>query len=85
MSNQYKPTEVSPPGESLEELLQERGLTSADLAARMGRDPEDIDEIIRGGPITPEMALQLEHALTGPSAQFWNNREATYREWLAGR
>ena len=86
MSNEttsYKPDHVSPPGESLAELLESRGMTQAELAARTGRPKQHINEIVAGkAPITQDMAIQLERSLGAP-ASFWNNREARYREQVA--
>jgi HTH-type transcriptional regulator/antitoxin HigA len=83
VENQYIPDEVSPPGETLLEVLEERGITQADLADRMGRPRKTINEIIKGkAAITPETALQLERVL-GVPASFWNNREKNYREFVA--
>lgn len=80
---QYKPDSVTPPGETLTELLQEKGMTQAELAERTGRPKKTINEIIKGKTaITPETAIQFERVLGAP-ASFWNNRERTYREWLA--
>lgn len=86
MSNEtisYAPDHVSPPGETLAELLESRGMTQAELAARTGRPKQHINEIVAGkAPITQDMAIQLERSLGAP-ASFWNNREARYREHLA--
>lgn len=83
IQNQYTPDYVSPPGETLQEILEERGMTQAELAERTGRPKKTINEIINGkAAITPETALQLELVL-GISASFWNNRERQYREYLA--
>lgn len=83
IKNQYEPDFVTPPGETLEDVLDERGISQAALAERMGRTPKMINEIIKGkAPITEETALQLERVL-GIPAQFWNNRERIYREHLA--
>lgn len=83
--NQYVPDEVSPPGETLSEVLAEHGITQADLAERTGRPRKTIDEIIKGkAAITPETAIQLERVL-GVPATFWNRRERQYREHLAKR
>ncbi len=82
-SNEYCPTEVSPPGVTLRELLEQRGISQAELAGRMGRPKKTINEIIRGkAAITPETALQLELVLR-VEAEFWNRREQGYREYLA--
>lgn len=83
--NQYRPDEVSPPGETLLEVLEERGITQAELAERTGRPRKTINEIIKGKTaITPETALQLERVL-GVPASFWNARETLYREFIAKR
>lgn len=83
--NEYQPDVVSPPGDTLEELLEERGMSQADLAERTGRSKKLINEIIQGkAPISAETALQLELVL-GTPARFWLEREQQYRESLARR
>ncbi len=83
IQNEYMPESVSPPGETLQELLEEKGMTQAELAQRMGRPKKTINEIVKGkAEITPDTSLQLERVLGIPSS-FWNNRERAYRESLA--
>jgi HTH-type transcriptional regulator/antitoxin HigA len=83
IQNQYGPDFVSPPGETLLETLEQRGMSQAELADRTGRPKKTINEIIKGkASITPKTALQLEMVL-GVPASFWNNRERQYREALA--
>lgn len=82
---EYTPDVVSPPGETLADLLLERGMTQADLADRTGRPRKTINEIIKGkASITAETALQLESVLGSP-ASFWINRQRAYDEYLARR
>jgi HTH-type transcriptional regulator/antitoxin HigA len=72
-----------PPGEYLAEVLEEIGMSQADLARRMGRPAQAINEIIRGNKsLTPETALQLEHVVDVP-AHIWLGLEAEYRLALA--
>ncbi len=79
----YQPTSVTPPGATLTDLLEERGMSQVELARRMGRPEKTISEIIHGkAAITPETALQLESVFNVP-AQFWVAREANYRAFLA--
>lgn len=79
----YLPDAISAPGETLHELLDERGITQKDLAARMGRPIKTINEIVKGkAQITPDTAVELERALGLPAA-FWNEREAHFRGYLA--
>jgi len=83
IQNQYVPDVVSPPGETLLEILEDRGMSQAELAERTGRPKKTINEIIKGKTaLTPETAIQLERVL-GTPASFWNNREQNYRDWLA--
>lgn len=85
IQNQYAPDRVSPPGDTLREVLHERGLTQSELATRMGRPQKTISEIMNGkAAITVDTALQLELVL-GIPASFWNAREQHYRQHLARR
>lgn len=80
---QYTPDKVSAPGNTLIDILEERSMTQAELAERTGRPLKTINEIVKGkAAITPETAIQLERVL-GVSAEFWNQREANYRAYLA--
>ena len=72
-----------PPGKVLAEELEARGMTQRELAARLGRPAQAINESIKGKKaITAETALELEKAL-GIGAQFWMNLEVNYRITLA--
>lgn len=83
LTTEYRPSRVSPPGETLIELLGERGLTQVELARRLDRPVKTINEIVKGKTaITPDTALQLERAL-GTPADFWLSRESAYRQWLS--
>jgi len=71
------------PGETLVELLEEKGMTQLELAERMGRPSKTINEIIKGkASITPETAIQLEGVFSVP-ASFWMNLESNYQVALA--
>lgn len=74
---------ISPPGDSLRETIEARGIPQKELALRMGRPLKTINEIIQAKTaITPETALQLERVLSIP-ADFWLERERRYRLKLA--
>jgi len=77
------PDWISPPGETILDVIEERGWNQADLAERMGYTRKHINQLIKGAAgITEEAALKLERVL-GSTAGFWLNREAQYREALA--
>jgi addiction module HigA family antidote len=79
----YERREVSAPGATLLDLLDERGITLAELAPRVGLTRTTVDCIVEGTePISAATALQLEHAL-GVPVDFWLTRDAHYREHLA--
>lgn len=81
--NQFLPDYASHPGETLQDILDELGMSQAALAQRMGRPKKTINEIIQGKTaITADTALQLELSL-GTPASFWLNREQHYREAVA--
>ncbi len=72
-----------PPGEYLEEILEDLEISQAELSRRMGRPAQAINEIIKGEKaITPETALQLEQVI-GVPAHVWSGLEAEYRLILA--
>ena len=83
LKNQYQPDVVTPPGDTLQDMLAALGMAKAELAARIGKTPKTINEIIKhGAPITPATAMELEKVF-GTPASFWNNRERRFRESLA--
>lgn len=76
----WNPTWTVSPGEVLAEILEERGMSQAELGRRMARPLKTISEIVTGkASITPETALQLERTL-GVSAATWLGLESRYRE-----
>lgn len=72
-----------PPGEYLEEVLAELGMTKEELARRMQRPASKLSHIFNGTKrITEETALQLEKVV-GVPAHIWTGLEAEYRLTLA--
>jgi len=79
----FKPNWVSPPGETIDELLEERGWAQADLAERLGMSPKHVSLLVHGkASITADTAVALASVL-GSTAEFWLRREANYRAGLA--
>lgn len=78
----YKPDYTLPPGVTLKEILEDRGMSQAELAVRAGLTEKTINLIIKGtAPISYETASKFEMALGSP-ASYWNSREAQYRSAL---
>lgn len=74
---EFKPDWVSPPGDTIAEIMEERGVCQAYLGALL------VSDLLSGElPIGEALAARLEETVGCP-AQFWLNREAQYREGLA--
>lgn len=74
---------LCPPGVTIQETLDAIGMTQAELAERMGRPKEKINELIKGkAPLTSNTAIQLERVI-GIPASFWLNMEREYRDELS--
>jgi len=75
-----KKTIATPPGATIREQLEDRGMTQKEFALRMDMSEKHISRLINGEVhLTPEVALRLEYVL-GIPAQFWNNLESIYQE-----
>ncbi len=74
------PDVAIPPGEYLAEEIEAREISQKELARRMGRPANAINEIINGKKaITADTALQLEAVMPEIPARFWLNLETDYR------
>lgn len=68
-----------PPGEHLADTLRELKMSQSELARRMGRPVQAINQIVNGSKaVTAETALQLED-VTGVPAHVWVRLEADYQ------
>lgn len=71
---------ATPPGATIKEQLNDRGMSQKEFAARMDMSEKHISKLINGSvQLTAETAVRLEMVL-GIPAMFWNNLEAIYRE-----
>jgi len=78
-----KNTIAIPPGATIREQLENRGMSQKEFALRMGMSEKHISRLINGKvELTPDVALRLESVL-GLPASFWNHMESMYREQLS--
>lgn len=78
-----KHTIATPPGATIQEQLEDRGMTQKSFALRMNLSENHVSQLINGDVrLTPEIAERLEMVL-GIPAGFWNNLEAIYQEKLS--
>lgn len=81
--NQFTPDVVFHPGDTLEEKLEEMGMSIKEFAVRTGKPEKTIIAVLKGNSsITPEMAIQFENVTRIP-ANFWINKQALYNEFVA--
>ena len=79
-SSGFNPDWVSPPGDTIADILRERGIPVAEFAAMMELTPAKTDELIRGVTLLTEPIAENLSRILGPSVRFWLKREAQYRE-----
>lgn len=74
---------ATPPGATIREQLDARGMKQKELASRMNMSEKHISRLINGEvQLTPDVAYRLEMVL-GLPAGFWSNLEAVYRDKIA--
>jgi HTH-type transcriptional regulator/antitoxin HigA len=80
---EYNPDTAFPPGATLMDVLEERGLAVSEVARLSGLSEQQLLRLFTGSDeVTEEAAAGLAQALDIP-AKFWLRLEAQYREWLA--
>jgi HTH-type transcriptional regulator/antitoxin HigA len=73
---------ASPPGDLIEEVLEEFGWSRAQLAQRLDFSAKHVNALLKGrAPITADSAERLERVL-GHDAGFWLRLEANYQQDL---
>lgn len=78
----FTPTWASPPGDTILDLLDERGWTQIEFAERTGFTKKHVNELVSGrATITADTADRLSRVL-GSTIDFWLVREAQYRAAL---
>lgn len=74
-----RPAEVFPPGEFIRAELAARGITQADLAARMGCSPSTVSALLEDQlAVTPRLAVSLA-LVFGTSPEFWTALEVAWQ------
>ncbi|HEY3377328.1 MAG TPA: HigA family addiction module antitoxin [Armatimonadota bacterium] len=77
--NDLTPAFAIHPGEVLHDMLEDRGWTQRDFAARIGRPVQLISKIINGhSGITAETAVDFAEAFE-MSPKFWLDLDSRYR------
>jgi HTH-type transcriptional regulator / antitoxin HigA len=81
--NEYFPQTALHPCVSLNEKLDEMGMSRKEFALRTGKPEQTIIAVLKGeSSVTPEMAILFENVTKIP-AHFWVNKQARYNEFKA--
>ena len=79
LSAPFAPDWVSPPGESILDMAEDRGWSQTELAQQLGYTEKHMSQLINGKvPLSVDAAHRLERVVGG-SSEFWLSREANYQ------
>lgn len=79
----FEPDWVSPPGDTIADIMSEQGLKLDVLAGSVGLSVVDMSRLVAGNlKITPGLAQALSVAI-GSTPDFWLNREMSFRQAVA--
>ena len=82
MNNKFKPDWISPPGDTIRELLEEKNVSKDNLSKLLNLPIEKIEKLLDGElEIDFYLAYDL-YKVFGPSMNFWLKREKNYRNSL---
>jgi len=83
--NEYNPDTVTPPGDTIKDLLEEKKITVQEFSMSMGLTIPRLLGIIEGREsITENIAKRLQLSLGVPE-DFWIAREKLYRDSLGDK
>ena len=79
----FSPDWVSPPGDTIADILSARNVSEAHFAGQIDRSLEDTRDLLKGRiAITIDLARRLESVI-GASVEFWMSRDYQYRSGIA--
>ena len=79
-NDDFKPDWVSPPGDTIKEILREKKISIARFAFLIGQTETFTKNLIKGDiAIDKELSQKLSKTL-GSTSKFWLKRDEQYRE-----
>jgi HTH-type transcriptional regulator / antitoxin HigA len=79
----FEPDWLSAPGGTILDILEERGMSSKELAGLLGYSLERTEKLICGKEAITRDVAALLSARIGGSEKFWLSRERNYRNEVA--
>lgn len=81
LNNEFNPDWISPPGETIVELLDELGLSIEELSCKIGLSSKKSQQLLDGDlSICQSLASKLESTLK-VSSKFWLSRDSQYQSF----
>ncbi len=74
-----KPYKVFPPGDFMQEEMDERGMKASEVAVRLGLTPEGFSQLLDGSMRIRAALAESLSAVFGTSASFWVNLDRSWR------
>ena len=82
MMNEYNPDYISPPGETINEILKFYEMDKKQFAEMMDLEDDEVEKLLKGDvEIDCDLATRLQ-VVVGVTVEFWLEREKQYREGL---
>lgn len=79
----FSPDRVSPPGDTIIDLMDEHGITDQELSKEIGLSLKKGQQLLRGDILLNESLAYKLQDLFNVSSDFWLSREKTYRKHIA--
>lgn len=80
--NEFKPNWVSPPSDTIKDILEERNITLEEFIKQLNIEEIIANKLLEGKwRITREIAIKLAEIL-GSTVQFWIRRDRQYQQGL---
>ncbi len=83
MNSGFTPDWISPPGETIADILDTKGMSVVQLARQLENSPEEVQQLILGQLSLTRSIAQRLAATIGGSADFWLARDARYQSTIA--
>ena len=76
---------LSPPGDTIQDMMDEWGLTIEEFSSRMGYDEFRMRLLISGHALLTDDIAEALVRVIGSTKEFWLNREKYYQEEIRGK
>lgn len=79
----YNPDYCSPPGDTIEELMEYYEMSAYDLGEKLCLSESETRKLLSGELNISDKTAEKLNSVFGPSKSFWISRENIYRDFLS--